>query len=618
MSLPSIYFNSWSEKYRRPFGAVQAGKSVYFSIAVDLAKIWRVDLVIQKDGDSFQELEMFPSGEDARLYKLKFVTEKKSGLYFYHFKIDGDDGRSGRKTVFYGKAGDNFGGRGRIVYDPAVVEQYQITCYDHPDPAPCWYLHGVVYQIFVDRFNNGNRHHAVYSPKKNSFLYATEEDDPYYIRDKEGNITRWDFFGGNLKGITDKLPYLHALGVTVLYLSPIFEARSNHKYDTADYGKIDPMFGSKEAFQKLIAKAQGLGMHIILDGVFNHVGADSIYFNRFKTYEEGGAYNDTGSPYFDWFTFYHFPDDYDCWWNIKDLPAVDKNNTSYRNFIYQSDQSVIHRWTQTGIGGWRLDVADELPDDFIAGIRKALDSHSNKTERKVLIGEVWEDASNKIAYGKRRHYLEGGMLQGVMNYPFRLLIIGLLNQSTTAGQAVRASLTLKSNYPPEAFHANMNNIGTHDTERILTVLGGDENKLRLAVQLLMTLPGVPCVYYGDEAGLYGRKDPENRRFFPWGRENVNIQDIFRSAIQCRRSDENLRVGDYFPFSIRGLFGFIRFRSEEAYTVMIFNATPTRQTIDLEALDDQTGEGKIKPLVGSLLASGTALPPYSFLSGRKDR
>lgn len=616
MNLPSIYFNSWSEKYRRPFGAIQAGKSVYFSIAVNLTKIWRVDLVIQKDGDSSQELEMFPNGEDAHIYKLKFVTEGKSGLYFYHFKLDCEDGQAGRRTIFYAKAGDNYGGEGQIIYDPAAVEQYQITCYDHPDQAPQWYLHGVVYQIFVDRFNNGNRHHAVYSPKKNSFLYATEEDDPYYIHDQKGNIARWDFFGGNLQGIIDKLPYLRSLGVTVLYLSPIFEARSNHKYDTANYEKIDPMFGNKQTLQKLIVKTRKLGMHIILDGVFNHVGADSIYFNRFKTYGEGGAYNNTRSPYFDWFTFHSFPDNYTSWWNIEDLPTADKNNTHYRDYIYQSDQSIIHLWTNMGIGGWRLDVADELPDDFIAGIRRALDSHSNKTERKVLIGEVWEDASNKIAYGKRHHYLEGGMLHGVMNYPFRSLIIGLLNQRMTAAQAVRASFTLKSNYPTYAFNANMNNIGTHDTERILTMLGGDENKLRVAVQLLMTLPGVPCVYYGDEAGLYGGKDPNNRRFFPWGRENVKIQEIFRSAIRCRRNDENLQSGDYLPFSIGELFGFVRFRSENAYTVIVFNVTPDQQAIDLEAFNDQTGEGKMAVLVGSLFENGMTLSPYNFLLKEK--
>lgn len=617
MDMPPIYFNSWSERYRRPFGAIQIGKSVYFSIDVNLPKIVRTDLVIQKDGSGFQELEMFPSGEDIHIYRLKFVTEGKSGLYFFHFKIDFENDQGERKTIFYGKAADNYGGKGQIIYDPSLIEQYQLTCCDHPDPAPDWYLNGVVYHIFVDRFNNGNRHHAVYSPKKNSFLYATEEDDPYYIRDHKGRIDRWDFFGGNLKGIIEKLPYLHELGVTVLYLSPIFEARSNHKYDTADYEKIDPMFGSRQTLQELIIKTRRLGIHIILDGVFNHLGADSVYFNRYKTYGDGGAYNDTGSPYFDWFSFRHYPDDYNSWWNIEDLPAVNKNNERYRDFLYQSERSVIRLWTDMGIGGWRLDVADELPDDFIAGIRAALDHNEARNGRKVLIGEVWEDASNKMAYGKRHHYLEGGMLQGVMNYPFRSLIIGLLNQQITAVQAVRASFTLKSNYPRDAFFANMNNIGTHDTERILTVFQGDDRKLRLAVHLLMTLPGVPCVYYGDEAGLPGGKDPDNRRFFPWGRENRQIEGFFHSAIQRRRKDENLQSGDYLPFSIQELFGFIRFRSDDAYTIAIFNTSAERQVINLDALIDQTSEGRMASLVSRLFENVMVLSPYDFVLKEND-
>ncbi|RYL94909.1 glycoside hydrolase family 13 protein [Sporolactobacillus sp. THM7-4] len=618
MDQPSVYFNSWSEKYRRPFGSIRIGASVWFTVRVNLQQVIKVTLVIQKDGEAFQEFQMTPGTSCARCYKLEFRTDGESGLYFYHFKIEYKDQDGQNKIIYYGKAGDGFGGQGEVVYDMPAVRQYQLTCYDHPDPAPDWYLHGVVYHIFVDRFKNGNRHGTVLNPKKNSFIYATESDTPYYIRDKNEEIARWDFFGGNLQGIIVKLPYLHRLGVTVLYLSPIFEARSNHKYDTADYRRIDPMFGEIKTFQKLIAKAGRLGIHIILDGVFNHVGADSRYFNRFKTYGDGGAYHDPHSPYFNWFTFRHYPDDYDCWWNVRDLPTVNKDNPMYQDFIYRSPNSIIHMWMDMGIGGWRLDVADELPDEFIRGIRSAVDQHNKKNEGKVVIGEVWEDASNKVAYGKRRHYLEGGILHGVMNYPFRSLIINLLLERTPAIEAVRASLTLKSNYPPEAFRANLNNIGTHDTERILTVLNGDEQKMRLAIWLLMTLPGVPCIYYGDEAGLTGGKDPDNRRFFPWGRENKTIEASFRAAVQARRSNRDLVDGDYLPFSAGRLFGFIRYCSEDSFTIIIVNPTPDQVAIDLKAITDPTGEEQISKMVGELFAEGTEIAPVDFILKIKEK
>ncbi|RYM05418.1 glycoside hydrolase family 13 protein [Sporolactobacillus sp. THM7-7] len=611
MDQPAIYFNSWSEKFRSPFGSVPVGSVVSLAIHADQARVLRAALMIQKDGEGFQDMDMHPSNTEETLYRIDFRTGGKSGLYFYHFKIEYEGADGQKRTVYYGRAKDGYGGEGETASDPSLVQQYQLTCYGHADPAPEWYLHGVVYHIFVDRFCNGNRNGRVLGPKKNSFIYATQSDCPFYIRDPSGNIARWDFFGGNLKGIIAKLPYLHKLGVTILYLSPIFEARSNHKYDTADYRRIDPMFGDRKTFRKLIHKAGKLGMRIMLDGVFNHVGADSRYFNQSRTYGDGGACQDPSSPYYDWFSFRHYPDDYECWWGVRDLPSINHDSRTFRDFIYQSPDSVIHTWTVEGIGGWRLDVADELPDDFIAGLRKAVDRHA-EGGRKVVIGEVWEDASHKIAYGKRRHYLEGGMLHGVMNYPFRSLIINLVLGRIPADEAVRASLTLKSNYPPDAFHASLNNIGTHDTTRILTALDGDIQKLRLAVRMLVTLPGVPCIYYGDEAGLAGGRDPDNRRFFPWGRENREIEAIYRSAIRDRRNDRNLQSGDYFPFSIGALFGILRCRSEEAFTVVIVNVTADTQVINLGRLKDQTGEGWIASMVGRLFQANESVGPLDYI------
>ncbi|CAM3183164.1 glycoside hydrolase family 13 protein [Sporolactobacillus spathodeae] len=610
MAPDSAYFNSWSEAYRRPFGAIQIGKSIFMAIDVRFAHVLRVELAIQKDGSGFEYVEMFQDGEDPIKYRIKYVTEGASGLYFYHFRITCQTD-SGTRLYYYGKQADHCGGAGQLLDDPGAVSQYQLTCYAYSDPAPEWYTHGIIYHIFIDRFNNGNAFHRISNPKKNSFIYATEDDDPYYIRDSKGHIVRWDFFGGNLKGIIDKLHELHQFGVTILYLSPIFEASSNHRYNTADFTKIDPMIGDRPIFEKLIKKAKRLNIRIILDGVFNHVGADSVYFNRFGTYGNGGAYNDTRSAYYNWFTFHHYPDSYDSWWAVDDLPTVKKDLPAYRHFIFDSDQSIVSQWTEAGIGGWRLDVADELPDDFIAGIRRAVDRHSNGNDRKVLIGEVWEDASNKIAYGKRRHYLEGGMLHGAMNYPVRHLIIDLIEQRISARSAARQLLTLKSNYPPEAFNAAMNNIGSHDTERILTVFNGNEEKLKLAIWLLMTLPGVPCIYYGDEAGLTGGKDPENRRFYPWGRENQRIKQIYYQAAQARRHDLNLQSGDFLPFSIGDLFGFVRFRSQEYWTMLLLNPTSIEQPVHWDERFDETGGSRLLEAMRLFLPVGLSLAPCSL-------
>ncbi len=605
-----IDFNSWSDVYRRPFGAVQAGKTVFFSLRVESEQAPRVWLVIQKDGHPFDDLEMWADGDS--FFSIRFETDGQSGLYFYHFKVDVQDPQGNERTVYYGRAEDDYGGRGTASENAGWIRQYQLTTYAHEDPAPDWYRHGVAYHIFVDRFCNGNRFHRIEHPKRNSFIYATEADTPYYIRDNKGDIVRWDYYGGNLKGIIEKLHYLKKLGVTILYLSPVFEANSNHKYNTADFTRIDPMFGDLKTFLKLVRTAGRLGMHLILDGVFNHVGADSIYFNQYRHYGPGGAANDKNSPYYPWFSFHHYPDSYDSWWGIGDLPAINKESESYRRFIFDSENSIVSKWTGTGIGGWRLDVADELSDEFIRGVREAVDRTAGQGGDKVVIGEVWEDASNKLAYRKRRHYLEGGMLHGVMNYPFRQLILEFLQQKISAQEVVRASMTLKSNYPPEAFAANFNNIGTHDTERVLTVLQGEKKKLRIAVWMLMTLPGVPCVYYGDEAGLTGGKDPDNRKFFPWSRIDQDIESFFHEAIQERRTNPCLQSGDYRPFFAEKLLGYFRVLSQDHFTVIVFNPTSEVQSFTADLIDDETGNHQLAQLALRTFHDRVVLQPLDFL------
>lgn len=570
-----IKYNSWISEYKQPFGAVETGTEVRFQLDCQVPEVQAVFLMIHKDfGKDFQ-VEM--SMVHPTRYQATFKLTEDSGLYFYHFKIQYrlDDKN---ETLYYGNNEACLGGPGAVYYAVEEIKEYQLTSYLYDDPAPDWYQKGVAYQIFVDRFYNGNASGLVSSTKKNSFLYASPEDRPMYIKDEAGDIIRWEFFGGNLKGVIKKLSYLADLGITILYLNPIFEARSNHKYDTGNFLKIDPMFGNEDIFKELIEKANEFGIHIILDGVFNHVGADSRYFNRYGNYEDIGAYQSPTSRYADWFTFEHFPDEYESWWGIKDLPKLNKENPKVQEFIYAADDSVVQKWSKMGIGGWRIDVADEISDLFLTGIRTALEQ---TVAEPVLIGEVWEDASNKMAYGERRHYIEGGSLHGVMNYPFRKTIIDFLNQTISAKEAASQAMQLKENYPPEVLKNNLNNIGSHDTVRILTALQLDKLKLQQALTLLFVLPGVPCLYYGDEAGVEGGDDPDNRRMFPWGFENQTLLTFIRERIALRKSVRALQDGELFAFSTEQILGLVRYLSEEEYVLILINSTADEQIFEAE-------------------------------------
>ena len=350
------------------------------------------------------------------------------------------------------------------------------------------------------------------------------------------------------------------MGVTTLYLCPIFESASNHRYNTADYSKIDPMLGTEEDFRNLCREAERRGMHVILDGVFNHTGSQSLYFNADGFYPTLGAAQSKESPYYDWYSFHPWPDDYDAWWGIRTLPAVREESKTYVNYIIDGKDSIIRRWLRAGASGWRLDVADELPDWFIEKIR---DTVEETKPDAVLIGEVWEDASNKIAYSQRRRYLLGSELHGVMNYPFRTALLAYL-QGGNADDFREAMETLRENYPPAAFYSAMNFLGTHDTPRILTVLGADtvpQSKderamyrltpaqrlkaaalVRLAALVLFTFPGSPMVYYGDEAGMEGFEDPFNRGGYPWGKEDQGLKTWFTNLGHLRRQRVSLQRG----------------------------------------------------------------------------
>ena len=404
----------------------------------------------------------------------------------------------------------------------------QILIYENNETADL-FGGGVVYHIFVDRFFKSGE-----NKKRTDAVYIDDWDNgkPEYAENSGDFLPNNSFFGGNLDGVTQKLDYISSLGVSCIYLSPIFEAYSNHKYDTGNFLKVDDGFGGDAALKNLIEKANSMGIRIILDCAFNHTGDDSIYFNRYGKYDSVGAYQSKHSEYFSWYTFKNFPDDYECWWGVKALPRTVRNE-SYKKFICEE---VLPKYLMMGISGVRLDVVDELEDDFIEQITKTVKSYG---EDRVIIGEVWEDASNKVAYGNRKRYFYGSELDGVTNYLMRDAIIDFIKSKNNKKLSETVSMLL-CHYPEHNLRHSLNFLGSHDTERIITVLGGESGEgkkgselvnlrmsteeykkaadlLKLAFILILTLPGTPCIYYGDEVGMEGYRDPFNRKPFPWKR-----------------------------------------------------------------------------------------------------
>ena len=319
--------------------------------------------------------------------------------------------------------------------------------------------------------------------------------------------------------------------MTVLYLNPIFESASNHRYDTGDYRKVDPILGTNTDFKKLCAAAGACGIRIVLDGVFAHTGADSRYFNRFRHYPGCGAYNSSNSVYARWYDFAHYPNDYRCWWNFRDLPAINTANPDWRKYMITGEHSVVKAWLHDGASGWRLDVADELPDDVLRDLRTAA---KQADPDSVLLGEVWEDAVTKVSYGARRQYALGDALDSVMNYPLRDALIAFLTGRSTARALADLLLSQRLNYPQPLYYALMNLTASHDVARTRSALaldfdprsrtraqlaardGTDAMTARgaqlqpLAAAVQFWLPGIPSIYYGDEAGMQGLCDPFNR------------------------------------------------------------------------------------------------------------
>ena len=433
---------------------------------------------------------------------------------------------------------------------------FRLLVYKSDFDTPDWAKEGVMYQIFVDRFCKGSKKVPLRNDCKiNDDWY---EGIPEFAEKNGDPLENNMFFGGTLYGVTEKLDYLKNLGVNILYLCPIFKAFSNHKYDTGDYETIDEMFGGDKAFDELVIEAKKRDMRIILDGVFNHTGDDSKYFNRYGKYEGVGAYQSKESEYSDWYKFEEFPDKYEAWWGIEILPRLMGDNEKVREY-FLSENGIVRKWLKRGIDGWRLDVADELSEGFLEGLNKAAKSEKGDA---LIIGEVWENAADKISYGKRRKYFRGNQLDSVMNYPVKYAIIDFIRDKN-AEKFYNSVTDIYSSYPSFCSDVLMNLVGSHDTERILTILGGESaegkinaelstmrmtkeqladgiKKLKVASVIQFTLPGIPMIYYGDEAGMEGYHDPFCRRPFPWGRENEELVSHYTRLSHIKREEKSLR------------------------------------------------------------------------------
>ena len=533
-----VYYNPLDRFHKSITGAFCTDREITFRVKGDFDS---VVFLFKSDKDNLEKWIEMDKKSDFFEISLSFSV----GLYFYCFSIgDGKFIGEGKKLL------------GEITTEP---KYYQLSAHAESFTTPEWVYGGVIYQIFPDRFYSANKDKNIQSDK---VLHKNWGEMPVFEPNEFGQVVNNDFFGGDINGIIEKLDYLSDLGITIIYLNPIFKAFSNHRYDTGDYMSIDPLLGDEKDFINLIEFAKERGIKIILDGVFNHTGDDSIYFNKYGNYDSIGAYQSKDSPYYGWYNFTNFPNEYDAWWGIKILPAINENNSSYIDFI-TGKGGVLEKYTKMGIGGWRLDVVDELPSHFVKSIRKAVKGNNPNA---LIIGEVWEDASNKISYGKRREYFQGQELDSVMNYPLKNAILDFVKfgMENELGQVIKEQI---DHYPQVVLHSLMNILSTHDTARLLTTVGGADmtgkskaemsqtriseleldvakKKLKVATLLQFTLCGVPSIYYGDEVGMQGYIDPLNRQCFPWGNEDLEIVEWYKFLISLRKTYDAFTIGEY--------------------------------------------------------------------------
>ncbi len=553
-----ILFDSKQPQFKSPFGTLTPGQvcTLHIHIPCSVGTTEVQILLQQENGEPAGKFDMaFDRTCGAYdIFRGEFSL-KTCGLYFYYFRITG---KTGAFRLF--KYGDDT--------NMEAGALWQISCVPLDFTTPDWAKGAVIYQLFPDRFCKSGE--CDLTGKLEPYtVHKTWGEEVSWQPTKEGLVLNNDFYGGNFKGITEKMDYIASLGVTILYLNPISKSFSSHRYDTGDYKTPDPMLGTAEDFAEMCRAAHNFGIKVVLDGVYSHTGSDSLYFNKKNTFPGIGAYNSKNSPYFNWYQFQNWPNSYKSWWDFDTLPTINKMHPDYIQYIITDEDSVVAHWLKLGADGFRLDVVDELPDAFVLMLKQRI--RSIKPDA-LLIGEVWEDASNKIAYGVRRRYFVDGILDSAMNYPFRTAILDYLWDRDKGHGLKNAVMTIAENYPPQVLACNMNLLGTHDTVRILTALMDEtvgsrqeqaqkhltptqfqaaKERLLMASFLQFMLPGAPSIYYGDEAGMEGHKDPFNRRTYPWGREDRELLSHFRRLGQLRKEQEALRLGNIEFFRHQG-------------------------------------------------------------------
>ncbi len=560
-----ILFNSKLLQFKNPFGTLLPEQNCTLRIHIP-SELQTVKVECRfsgPDGESVMTVPLDKQGKlgayDVFAGDFRFATP---GLYFYYFYITKPVGGF---RLF--KLGDDT--------NMEAGDMWQVSCIPADFTVPEWAMGATMYQIFPDRFCKAGDPDLT-GKLEPYIVHRDWNEEVHWQPDAQGRVLNNDFYGGNFRGITEKMDYIASLGTTVLYLNPISKSFSNHRYDTGDYKTPDPMLGTMEDFTAMCDAAHRRGVRVILDGVFSHTGSNSLYFDKDRTFGGNGAYNSQNSPYYSWYQFKRWPDDYNSWWGFDTLPTVNKLDPAFVEYIITGKDSVIAHWLNAGCDGFRLDVADELPTEFLS----ILKSHLRKLRPDaLLLGEVWEDASNKRAYGISRRYFVDGQLDSVMNYPFRTAILNFLQEKDDGRALMDTVRTIQENYPPQVLLANMNLLGTHDSMRILTALVDDfdgsraekaarhltvqqyqtaRQRLLMASFLQYMLPGMPSLYYGDEAGMEGYKDPFNRRTYPWNQEDPILLEHFRALGQLRKAQDALRLGELRFFEAEaGRIGFTR-------------------------------------------------------------
>ena len=535
-------YDSQIETYKSIIGPIKKGCPIAIELHLPLSeKTEQILIHGTKIGDQTYtftgHIPKTGEKEDYGIYHIEGVVLYEIGTYEYYFSyIDGEG-----KEKFIRRYDHN-------TYEGGIKEEdegvnWQTMVYD-PIVQNKHLKGGIIYQIFPDRFFKGKIEEN--SLPRNR-VYRKWGEVPFYDDD-----VGKDFFGGNFAGIVEKIPYLKKLGVTAIYCNPVCLSSSNHRYDATNYLAFDPVLGNEEDFKYMIKKLHENDIIFILDGVFNHVGSDSIYFDRYNEHYTNGAYSHPDSPYRDWFHFYeNDPTKYESWWGFDTLPRLmHRNSESLHRYLF-GEKGVLKTWYSYGIDGLRLDVADELPNETLKDIFRI--SKEARGDDAIVLLEVWDDASNKWDYGHLMEFLYGHEATSIMNYPIRDTLLPYLRYGGEYAQKFNNVCyeIFKENYPPEIVSGLMNFVSTHDTQRGITKLAGpeieqngrhwqlDNNKLspedyevgarllKLAYFTMFFLPGSPSIYYGDEIGMQGMKDPFNRACFEW--DNIN-EDLLTDFI----------------------------------------------------------------------------------------